>query len=51
MEHNENHKKCSVCGKDFRITRSIGDNSEAPKLIIENDKEKWVCSERRSKKE
>jgi len=38
-------ERCVICGKDFRITMKPEKDLVAPELVIENNKEKWICPE------
>ena len=50
MKNHKDRTKCVICGKDFRVTRTPGDSSKAPELIIKDDKEEWICPDCRDKK-
>jgi uncharacterized protein with PIN domain len=47
MKEKLNSTKCSVCGKEIpRVMRVPGEvSAEVPKMVIDGDKVKWVCSD------
>jgi len=43
MKENRDSQQCYICGKDFRVVRFPGDDSEAPELKIIEGKGEWIC--------